>query len=153
MATVLVVDDDPAIRDYVGDILEMEGHTVRYAPDGFTALMEIAQDRPDCVILDVMMPGMSGHEVLTTIRQSDGGPGLPVVMLTAAADDAQSWRAWNGGVDYFLAKPFDPAQLLAILEYLSGVPGAGVPSTGVPGGGVPRGGVPPETRTGVPGGI
>jgi DNA-binding response OmpR family regulator len=119
MATVLVVDDDPAIRQFVCDILELEGHLVRYASDGFTALSEISRDRPDCVILDVMMPGMSGHEVLATIRQADGGPGLPVVMLTAAADETQSWRAWNGGVDYFLAKPFDPDQLLGILEYLS----------------------------------
>jgi DNA-binding response OmpR family regulator len=119
MATVLVVDDDPAIREYVGDVLEMEGHTARFAPDGQTALLEIAVNRPDCVILDVMMPGMSGHEVLAKIRQSDGGPDLPVVMLTAAADDEQSWRAWDGGVDYFLAKPFDPTQLLGFLEYLS----------------------------------
>ena len=65
-----------------------------------------------------MMPGMSGHEVLAAIRQADGGPGLPVVMLTAAADDAQAWQAWSGGVDYFLAKPFDAGQLLRFLNYL-----------------------------------
>lgn len=118
MATVLVVDDDPAIRQFVGDILELEGHTVRTAPDGFAALAEIEADRPDCVLLDVMMPGMSGHEVLAAVRKADGGPGLPVVMLTAAADDAQAWQAWNGGVDYFLAKPFDADQLLQFLDYL-----------------------------------
>jgi CheY-like chemotaxis protein len=118
MATVLVVDDDPAIRQFVGDILELDGHCVRTAPDGPAALAEIAADRPDCVLLDVMMPGMSGHEVLAAIRAVDGGPGLPVVMLTAAADDAQAWQAWNGGVDYFLAKPFDADQLLQFLQYL-----------------------------------
>jgi DNA-binding response OmpR family regulator len=75
-------------------------------------------------VLDVMMPGMSGHEVLAAIRAADGGPGLPVVMLTAAADDAQAWRAWNGGVDYFLAKPFDADQLLTFLRYLFADAGA-----------------------------
>lgn len=118
MAIVLVVDDDPAIREFVGDILELEGHQVRFAVDGFAALAEIDADRPDCVLLDVMMPGMSGHEVLAAIRAADGGPQLPVVMLTAAADEKQSWQAWNGGVDYFLAKPFDADQLMRFLEHL-----------------------------------
>jgi CheY-like chemotaxis protein len=118
MAIVLVVDDDSAIREYVGDILMFEGHTVRAVADGPSALAAIAEERPDCVLLDVMMPGMSGHEVLAAIRAADGGPGLPVVMLTAAADDAQAWQAWNGGVDYFMAKPFDAEQLITFLGYL-----------------------------------
>jgi DNA-binding response OmpR family regulator len=115
---ILVVDDDPSIRQLVSDTLELEGHEIRVAGDGHAALREITRERPDCVILDVMMPGMSGHEVLAQIRKQDGGPGLPVVMLTAAADDAEAWRAWTGGVDYFLAKPFDSGQLLRFLDYL-----------------------------------
>lgn len=118
MATVLVVDDDPAIREFVGDILDLEGYQVRLAGDGLTALAQIEEDRPDCVLLDVMMPGMNGHEVLAAIRKADGGPHLPVIILTAAADEAQSWQAWSGGVDYFLAKPFEAEQLLRFLEYL-----------------------------------
>jgi len=118
VATVLVVDDDPAIREFVSDILELEGYEVRLAEDGFAALAQIATDRPDCVLLDVMMPGMSGHEVLAAIRTADGGPQLPVIVLTAAADEAQSWQAWSGGVDYVLAKPFDAEQLLRFLAYL-----------------------------------
>ncbi len=118
MATVLVVDDDPAIREYVGDILELEGYDVRFAADGIAALADVAAHRPDCVLLDVMMPGMSGHEVLAELRKADGGPQLPVIMLTAAADESQSWQAWSGGVDYFMAKPFEADQLLQFLEYL-----------------------------------
>ena len=118
MPTVLVVDDDPAVREYVGDMLEMEGYDVRFAVDGPAALAAIADARPDCLVLDVMMPGMSGHDVLAHVRQADGGPALPVVMLTAAADEKQSWQAWNGGVDYFLAKPFDAEQLLRYLDDL-----------------------------------
>ncbi len=120
MSVVLVVDDDLDVRQYIGDVLEMAGHTVRFAEDGNQALREIEQDRPDCVVLDVMMPGLSGHQVLAQVRQSDGGPNLPVVMLTAAADENQAWRAWTGGVDFFLAKPFDSDQLLRCLDHLSG---------------------------------
>ncbi|MEJ2578342.1 MAG: response regulator [Kineosporiaceae bacterium] len=118
MPTVLVVDDDAAIREFVADVLDLEGYDVRQAADGFAALAEIDRDRPDCVLLDVMMPGMSGHEVLAAIRDADGGPQLPVIVLTAAADEEQSWQAWSGGVDYFLAKPFETDQLLRFLEYL-----------------------------------
>jgi DNA-binding response OmpR family regulator len=115
---VLVVDDDPSVRQLVSDVLEMEGYDVRAVADGYAALDAVASDRPDCMILDVMMPGLSGHDVLARVRKADDGPFLPVVMLTAAADDAQAWQAWTGGVDYFLEKPFDAAQLLRFLTYL-----------------------------------
>lgn len=119
MAVVLVVDDDAASREYVGDFLEMEGHDVRFAVDGPGALASIEAGRPDCVLLDVMMPGMSGHDVLAEVRRADGGPRLPVVMVTAAADEAQSWQAWTSGVDFFLAKPIDAEHLLGVIDYLT----------------------------------
>ncbi len=118
MPKVLVVDDDPGVRALVRDVLELEGYDVRLAGDGLSALHLVEVDRPDCVVLDVMMPGMDGHAVLQRIRAAEGGAGLPVVMLTAAADDAQAWQAWSEGVDYFLAKPFDPDELLRYLDYL-----------------------------------
>ena len=118
MPDILVIDDDPSIRMLVQDVLEVEGYTIRLAEDGFAGLRAIEAQRPDCVVLDVMMPGMDGHAVLQRIRAADGGPDLPVVMLTAAADDAQAWKAWTEGVDYFLAKPFDPSELLRYLDYL-----------------------------------
>src|SRR3982751_5625729 len=113
---ILVIDDAPAVRRLVEDVLELEGYEVRTAEDGYAGLRAIDAERPDCVVLDVMMPGMDGHAVLQRIRSADGGPVLPVVMLTAAADDAQAWRAWTEGVDYFLAKPFDPDELLRYLD-------------------------------------
>jgi DNA-binding response OmpR family regulator len=115
---VLVVDDSDSIRSLVCDVLECEGYEVDGAIDGFAALRSIETRRPDCVVLDVMMPGMDGHEVLARIRASDGRAPLPVVMLTALADDAQAWQAWSGGVDYFLAKPFDGGELLRFLDGL-----------------------------------
>jgi DNA-binding response OmpR family regulator len=119
MADILVVDDDASIRDVLSDILELEGYDVRTAADGFAALREIREKRPDCLVLDLMMPGMDGHQVLTEIRTADGGTRLPVVMLTATADGEESWRAMAEGVDYFLGKPFDAEELLRFIEYLS----------------------------------
>jgi DNA-binding response OmpR family regulator len=115
---ILVIDDDASIRMLVADVLEVEGYDVSTAEDGYAGLRAIEASRPDCVVLDVMMPGLDGHQVLQRIRATDGGPDLPVVMLTAAADDAQAWRAWTEGVDYFLAKPFDPDELVRYLDYL-----------------------------------
>lgn len=118
MAHILVVDDDPSVRALLRDVLECEGHLVELVADGFAALRAVQTARPDCVVLDVMMPGLDGHAVLSRLRQLEGGPALPVIMLTAAADDANAWQAWSGGVDYFLAKPFDACELLRYLDYL-----------------------------------
>ena len=114
---ILVVDDDPDIRSVVKLVLEGEGYVVDVAEDGFAALRAVETTRPDCVVLDVMMPGIDGHAVLNRIRGGDRAA-LPVVMLTAAADDAQAWQAWTEGVDYFLAKPFDADELIRYLGYL-----------------------------------
>ncbi len=119
ISKVLVVDDDLAIRRLVCDVLQAYGYSTVEAADGFSAIRLVQSEQPDCVVLDVMMPGLDGHAVLTRIRESDFGRDLPIVMLTAAADDAQAWQAWSEGVDYFLAKPFDPDELLHFLDYLS----------------------------------
>jgi CheY-like chemotaxis protein len=118
VARILVVDDEPSVRALVRDVLEEEGHEVLVAEDGFSGLRAVEAHAPDCVVLDVMMPGMDGHAVLQRLRASEGGLDLPVVMLTAAADDAHAWQAWTEGVDYFLAKPFEPLELLRWLDYL-----------------------------------
>ncbi|MFP5218503.1 MAG: PleD family two-component system response regulator [Actinomycetes bacterium] len=118
MARILVVDDEPTVRALVRDVLEEEGHEVTLAEDGFAALRRVEQQRPDCVVLDVMMPGIDGHQVLQRLRSSARGADLPVVMLTAAADDTHAWQAWSEGVDYFLPKPFEPLELLRFLDHL-----------------------------------
>ena len=118
MARILVVDDDPSVRALVRDVLELEGHLVRLVEDGYAALRAVAAERPDCVVLDVMMPGMDGHEVLARLRATAGGLELPVLMLTAAADDANAWRGWSGGVDLLLGKPFEAEELLGFVDHL-----------------------------------
>jgi DNA-binding response OmpR family regulator len=118
MPKILVVDDDRSIRSLIAATLELEGYEVRMAEDGFSALRAVEAFQPDVVVLDVMMPGLDGHQVLQRLRSSDRGATLPVVMLTAYADDSTAWQAWTEGVDYFLAKPFEAEDLLRYLEYL-----------------------------------
>ncbi len=91
---ILVVDDDRDIRGMVKLVLETEGYAVDLAADGFAALRSVESTKPDCVVLDVMMPGLDGHAVLRRIRSS-AVPALPVVMLTAVDGDDQMWRAWT----------------------------------------------------------
>jgi DNA-binding response OmpR family regulator len=119
MAQILVVDDDPAIRQLLTDILDMDGHEVRVAPDGLAAVRALEVLRPDCVILDVMMPGLDGYGVLRNIRAQEGDP-VPVIMLTAAAEPNTAVRAWTDGADYFVAKPFGAADVLDLLDILLG---------------------------------
>ncbi|MEV1286328.1 response regulator transcription factor [Micromonospora sp. NPDC049679] len=115
MAQILVVDDDPAIRQLLTDVLEMEGHEVRVAVDGLAAVRALEAFRPDCVVLDVMMPGLDGYGVLRSIREQDGDP-VPVIMLTAAAEPDSAVRAWADGVDYYLAKPFGADEVLNLID-------------------------------------
>jgi DNA-binding response OmpR family regulator len=116
---VLVIDDDASVRALLEHLLSAEGYGVRTAPDGFAGLRSFAAQPPDCVVLDVMMPSMDGFEVLEQIRSRHCDKTVAVVMLTAASDDRHAWRAWQTGVDYFLGKPFEIAQLLGFLASLN----------------------------------
>lgn len=108
---IVVIDDDPGVRALLQDCLELDGFVVRTAPDGAAGLALVTDKQPSCVVLDVMMPLLDGHSVLRLLRERHG-LNLPVIMLTAASDDDQAWQAWSGGVDCFMAKPFDMEALL-----------------------------------------
>jgi len=112
---ILVVDDDPAIRQLLTDVLEMEGYEVQVAVDGIAAVRAFENSRPDFVVLDVMMPGLDGYDVLRNFRGQDCNP-VPVLMLTAAAEPDSAVRAWTDGVDYYLAKPFTADAVLTVIE-------------------------------------
>ncbi|MCW2499579.1 MAG: pleD [Frankiales bacterium] len=115
---VLAIDDDASVRVLLESLLTLEGYAVDTAADGPAGLRQLAADPPDCVVLDVMMPGMDGYSVLAEIRSRQRGRHVPVIMLTAADDDRNAWRAWQGGVDCFLAKPFEIAELLRQVRHL-----------------------------------
>lgn len=112
MTRVLVVDDEQPVRRLLRDVLELDGYEVDEAVDGPGALAAVEAQRPDCIVLDVMMPGMSGIEVLTRLRAQPVGVDLPVLVLTAAGDDGTTWAGWQAGASYYLPKPFDVDHLL-----------------------------------------
>ena len=111
---VLVTDDELPMRELVRGVLEEMGLEVVTAPDGQTCLFEVVAQRPHLLILDVVMPGMSGLEVLQALRQRPDTKDLPVIMLTSLSSDLDVLRGWLKGVDCYLTKPFDPAELALI---------------------------------------
>jgi two-component system alkaline phosphatase synthesis response regulator PhoP len=124
-ALVLVVDDEPSIRETVSFILEMEGFTVATAEDGEQALDCVRALRPPVVLLDAMMPRRDGFDVCRTIKADPDLAGTHVVMLTAMGQQRDRERAREAGADHFVTKPFDEAELLALLHALTAPPAGG----------------------------
>lgn len=115
---VLVVDDDNDIRDLLVLDLEMSGYEVFTADNGFRAEQVAKESLPDLIVLDVMMPGRTGYEVLTSLRADDRTNEIPVVMLTALTNDDDVWAGWAAGADYYMTKPFDYGELERFIKYL-----------------------------------
>ncbi|MPZ48642.1 MAG: response regulator [Dehalococcoidia bacterium] len=108
--TVLVVDDEPDIVALMRDFLEAEGYGVLTAGDGETALNLLEREQIDCVLLDIMMPGLSGFDVVRRIRK-DGE--LPVLLLSAKQEDADKIRGLGLGADDFIVKSATPGEVVA----------------------------------------
>ncbi len=115
---VMTVDDDPSVLSLVVTTLELDGHEVITAHDGFDALHKLETSRPDLLVLDVMMPGKNGWEVLEAFRADPRFTRTPVVLLTARGlpDDIQ--RGKELGATAVLSKPFDPEELSDIVTAL-----------------------------------
>jgi DNA-binding response OmpR family regulator len=115
---ILMVDDERDLVFATKLYLEVEDYEVLPAYDGHEAmeLLEDPEKRPDLIILDVFMPRLSGWDVLRMIRANEATRSIPVVMLTAAGQDADKARGWDLGVDWYQTKPFDPKDLLIVIE-------------------------------------
>lgn len=110
-AHVLLIEDEPNIAEAIRFLLSRDGLRVSHAAEGAAALVLLRQDPPDLVILDHMLPGMSGLEVLTALRADPESRDLPVMMLTARGRDRD--MAEQAGADRFMTKPFSNAEILA----------------------------------------
>lgn len=113
MSTVMIVDDDPTAREALGAILEGEGYELRWAKDGIRALEMLKQLQPDLILLDVMMPAMTGFEVCQRIRATPSLAEVPIILLTALDDPDSRLRGIESGADDFLSKPPDRRELIA----------------------------------------
>lgn len=109
---ILIVDDEPHIRRLLATRLQTEGYDVEEAGDGEEGLRKLPDFRPDLVLLDLMMPGANGLEVLSRIRADPGRGTLPVIILTAKGQDSDRDLALAGGASDFVTKPFSPMKLL-----------------------------------------
>ena len=110
--TVLVVDDDVVIQKLLQVNFEMEGYDVITAGDGEEGLAKAQAERPDAIVLDVMMPKMDGLEVARRLKDDDETKGIPIVLLSAKAQQADVQAGQATGADEYLTKPFDPLELL-----------------------------------------
>ena len=117
---VLAVDDNPDSLVIVRGLLEPKGYEVEEATSGPQALAMIHEKRPDVVLLDVMMPEMSGFEVLRKIKEDPTTMTLPVILVTAKTADEDVVQGYQYGADYYITKPFTAHQLLYGIELVLG---------------------------------
>jgi two-component system response regulator ResD len=110
---VLLVDDDPIVRDVLGRYLDRAGYEVRSVGDGEQALDAVRAERPHVVVLDMMLPRMSGHNVLRQLRL-DGD--IPVIVLSARSSEADRIEGLRGGADDYVVKPYSPAEVVARVD-------------------------------------
>ena len=111
MARIVIADDDADIRELVVFKLRHGGHEVVPVGDGAAAVEACAAEKPDLVILDVMMPGMSGLDAARAIREEESLAGLPIIMLTARAQESDMEQGFAAGADDYVVKPFSPREL------------------------------------------
>lgn len=115
---VLAVDDDPVIQRLLQVNLEMEGFEVELASDGADALRKMRASTPDLVLLDVMMPEIDGWGVCAEMKEDPELADVPVIFLSARAQDADVERGTDLGADAYITKPFDPIDLVDLVEEL-----------------------------------
>jgi CheY-like chemotaxis protein len=113
---VLVVDDDALIGRYIRDVLEQEGFSVTEALSGKDGLEAARNQRPDLILLDVMMPRMSGFQVCEALRRDVELQAIPVVMLTAMEDRKLNEQAFAAGAEVCMTKPFEPDRLVNVVK-------------------------------------
>ena len=116
---ILVCDDERHIVRLIQVNLERQGYQVVTAYDGKEGLEKVKSEKPDMVVLDVMMPYMDGFEVLKHIRRDPATEALPVIMLTAKAQDKDVFEGYHYGADMYLTKPFNPMELISFVKRIA----------------------------------
>jgi len=123
---ILVVDDSEDTARITARMLTNRGFEVRVANNGPRALELVAERAPDCILLDVMMPHMSGLQVLEKLKETAATSSIPVILLTAKDRDEDVLSGYKEGADYYIVKPFSAKQLMYGLRLVLGREAAGV---------------------------
>ncbi len=118
--TIMVVDDNPDIVTIVKTLLEVKGYEVQSAYSGQEVLNLLAEQKPDLILLDIMMPRMDGLEVLTRLKGDSNTRSIPVVLLTAKQPDEAIFGGYDIWADSYITKPFTNTQLLNVINRLIG---------------------------------
>ncbi len=118
MSTVLVVEDSPAQREMITDLLRGSGLDVSVATDGVEALERIKSHQPDIVILDIVMPRMNGYELCRRLKNDPRTQGVPVVMCSSKGEEFDRYWGIKQGADAYIAKPFQPTELVGTVKQL-----------------------------------
>ena len=113
---VLIVEDEPTIADVVARYLRRAGYETEVVGDGSAALAALASRRPDLVILDIMLPGINGLEVMRRLREGDGTSRIAILLLTARGEEGDRVAGLQLGADDYVVKPFSPAELVARVD-------------------------------------
>lgn len=113
---ILTCDDEKHIVRLIQVNLERQGYEVITAYNGVECLEKVKEEHPDLIVLDVMMPEMTGFEVLEALKKDPETESIPVIMLTARAQDSDVLRGWQSGVECYLTKPFNPMELIAFVK-------------------------------------
>lgn len=108
---ILVIDDEPDVLLLCRVNLEFEGHEVLEAPDGESGLETALQERPELIVLDIMLPQRDGFSVLEHLHAMEATRAIPVILLTAKAREEDQIRGWRTGADEYVTKPFSPVAL------------------------------------------
>ena len=119
---IVLAEDEPQIARLVEFKLKKEGYQVTWKENGEEALEAIKADRPDLILLDVMMPVMDGYEVLRRVKKDENLKSIPVIMLTARAQERDVVKGIDLGAEDHITKPFHPAELLARVKRILGKP-------------------------------
>lgn len=121
---ILVVDDEPPIVRLMEFILARQGHEMIVAVNGEEALDKVRAHAPDLVLLDIMMPRIDGYDVARTLRADPEFANIPIIMLSAKAQEEDIQRGKDVGVNEYITKPFSPDHLVAVVsDYLTRIPG------------------------------
>ena len=114
--TILIVDDEASIRELLKFNLQKEGYTVLEAEEGTNGLLIAKSEKPDLVVLDLMLPGMDGLEICRTLKSQHNTAGIPIIMLTAKNEEIDKIIGLELGADDYLTKPFSPRELVARIK-------------------------------------